>query len=117
MGLTVGALGVVFGDIGTSPIYTIQTIFNPQDPHPVTATTESVYGLLSLVFWSVTVIVTILYVGLVLRADNHGEGGILSLITLLLVSGPTPPGRVEDEPRSSWRRSVSSAPRCSLLTA
>ena len=75
-GATVGALGVVFGDIGTSPIYTIQTIFNPQDPHPVTATTESVYGLLSLVFWSVTVIVTILYVGLVLRADNHGEGGI-----------------------------------------
>jgi KUP system potassium uptake protein len=49
----------------------------------VTATAESVYGLLSLVFWSVTVIVTVLYVGLVLRADNHGEGGILSLITLL----------------------------------
>jgi KUP system potassium uptake protein len=81
--VTVGALGVVFGDIGTSPIYTIQTIFNPQDPHPVTATADSVYGLLSLVFWSVTVIVTVLYVGLVLRADNHGEGGILSLITLI----------------------------------
>ena len=60
--LTVAALGVVFGDIGTSPIYTIQTIFNPQDPHPVTATPDSVYGLLSLVFWSVTVIVTVLYV-------------------------------------------------------
>ena len=74
---------MVFGDIGTSPIYTIQTIFNPGDPHPVTAAAESVYGLLSLVFWSVTIIVTVLYVGLVLRADRHGEGGILSLITLL----------------------------------
>jgi KUP system potassium uptake protein len=80
---TIGALGVVFGDIGTSPIYTIQTIFNPEDPHPVAVSPVSVYGLLSLVFWSVTIIVTILYVGLVLRADNEGEGGILSLITLL----------------------------------
>ena len=80
---TLGALGVVFGDIGTSPIYTIQTIFNPEDPHPVAVSNESVYGLLSLVFWSVTIIVTVLYVGLVLRADNEGEGGILSLITLL----------------------------------
>ena len=72
--LTLGALGVVFGDIGTSPIYTIQTIFNPDDPHPVPLTTDNVYGLVSLVFWSVTVIVTVLYVGLVLRADNGGEG-------------------------------------------
>ena len=78
-----GALGVVFGDIGTSPIYTIQTIFNPADPHPVPLTTENVYGLVSLVFWSVTLIVTVVYVGLVLRADNDGEGGILSLITLV----------------------------------
>jgi KUP system potassium uptake protein len=54
---------VVFGDIGTSPIYTIQTIFNPEDPHPVAVSPVSVYGLLSLVFWSVTIIVTILYVG------------------------------------------------------
>ena len=91
---TIGALGVVFGDIGTSPIYTIQTIFNPEDPHPVAASTESVYGLLSLIFWSVTIIVTVLYVGLVLRADNEGEGGILSLITLLsrkrTTSSPAP---------------------------
>jgi KUP system potassium uptake protein len=80
---TIGAIGVVFGDIGTSPIYTIQTIFNPEDPHPVAVSPVSVYGLLSLVFWSVTIIVTVLYIGLVLRADNEGEGGILSLITLL----------------------------------
>ena len=49
MALTLGALGVVFGDIGTSPIYTIQTIFNPDDPHPVPLTTDNVYGLVSLV--------------------------------------------------------------------
>ena len=80
---SLGALGVVFGDIGTSPIYTIQTIFDPEDPHPVPLTADNLYGLLSLIFWSVTIIVTVLYVGLVLRADNHGEGGILSLITLV----------------------------------
>jgi KUP system potassium uptake protein len=81
--LIVGALGVVFGDIGTSPIYTIQTIFNPADPHPVEITRESVYGLVSLVVWSVTIVVTLLYVTLVMRADNDGEGGIMALITLI----------------------------------
>ncbi len=81
--LTIGALGVVFGDIGTSPIYTIQTLFNPADPHPVPVAPANVYGLVSLIFWSVTLIVTIKYVLLVLRADNNGEGGILSLITLI----------------------------------
>jgi KUP system potassium uptake protein len=90
--LTVGALGVVFGDIGTSPIYTIQTVFNPGDPHPVTASTESVYGIVSLIFWSVTVIVTLNYVMLVMRADNDGEGGILALITLIRRQG-VPGGR------------------------
>jgi KUP system potassium uptake protein len=79
----VGALGVVFGDIGTSPIYTIQTIFNPTDPHPVEASTSNMFGIISLVFWSVTIVVTIKYVLLVLRADNDGEGGILALITLI----------------------------------
>ena len=83
LALTIGALGVVFGDIGTSPLYTIQTIFNPDDPHPVPVSTNSVYGVISLVFWSVTLIVTIKYVFLVMRADNNGEGGILSLITLI----------------------------------
>ncbi|WP_235833281.1 potassium transporter Kup [Glaciibacter flavus] len=81
--LVVGALGVVFGDIGTSPIYTIQTAFNPGDPHPVPVSTESVYGIVSLIFWSVTVIVTIAYVGLILRADNEGEGCIMALLTLV----------------------------------
>ncbi|TDD45366.1 potassium transporter Kup [Kribbella antibiotica] len=83
----IGALGVVFGDIGTSPIYTIQTIFNPSDPHPVPVSTGNVYGIISLIFWSVTIIVTLKYVLLVLRADNHGEGGILAMITLIQNTG------------------------------
>ncbi len=85
--LVVAALGVVFGDIGTSPIYTIQTIFNPGDPHPIEGSAENVYGVISLIFWSVTLIVTVEYVLLVLRADNDGQGGILALITLIRRSG------------------------------
>ena len=85
--LLIGALGVVFGDIGTSPIYTIQTVFNPDDPHPVSAKIDNVYGIVSLIFWAVTMIVTIKYVLLVLRADNDGQGGILALITLIRRQG------------------------------
>src|ERR1700759_3953050 len=81
--LALGALGVVFGDLGTSPIYTIQTIFDPHDPHPVPITTDNLYGVVSLIFWSVMVIVTLTYVTLVMRADNGGEGGIMALITLV----------------------------------
>src|SRR5215472_17693789 len=81
--LALGALGVVFGDIGTSPLYTIQTVFNPGDPHPVPVSTESIFGVVSLIFWSVTLIVTVTYVSLVMRADNDGEGGIMALITLI----------------------------------
>jgi KUP system potassium uptake protein len=83
LALVVGALGVVFGDIGTSPIYTLLTVFNPADPHPVPVSTENVFGVVSLVFWSVVIIVTVTYVLLALRADNDGEGGIMALITLL----------------------------------
>jgi KUP system potassium uptake protein len=90
--LALGALGVVFGDIGTSPLYTIQTAFNPSDPHPVAATRESIFGIVSLIFWSVTLIVTVTYVLLVMRADNDGEGGILALITLIRRRG-VPGGR------------------------
>jgi KUP system potassium uptake protein len=82
-GLYIGALGVVFGDIGTSPLYTVQTVFNPDDPHPVAASIDSVFGIISLIFWSVTIIVTVTYVLLVMRADNDGEGGIMALITLI----------------------------------
>jgi KUP system potassium uptake protein len=83
LAVVVGALGVVFGDIGTSPIYTIQTVFNPDDPHPVPVSTDNVYGVVSLIFWSVMLIVTITYVSLAMRIDNDGEGGIMALITLL----------------------------------
>ena len=81
--LVIGALGVVFGDLGTSPIYTVQTIFDPSDPHPIPITTANVYGVVSVIFWSVMIIVTLTYVTLVMRADNDGEGGIMALITLV----------------------------------
>jgi KUP system potassium uptake protein len=81
--LAVGALGVVFGDIGTSPLYTVQTVFNPHDPHPVKVSHDTIFGIVSLIFWSVTIIVTVTYVLLVMRADNDGEGGIMALIALI----------------------------------
>ena len=79
--LALGALGVVFGDIGTSPLYTVQTVCNPGDPHPLRESAESIIGIFSLIFWSVMIIVTVTYVLLVMRADNDGEGGIMALIT------------------------------------
>ena len=82
LAVIVGALGVVFGDIGTSPIYTLQTVFSPSDPHPVPVSTSNVFGVVSLVFWSVMIIVTVTYVLLAMRADNDGEGGILALTAL-----------------------------------
>jgi KUP system potassium uptake protein len=85
--LILGALGVVFGDIGTSPLYTVQTVFNPGDPHPVAVSTDSVFGIVSMIFWSVTIVVTVTYVFLVMRADNDGEGGIMALITLVRRQG------------------------------
>lgn len=85
--MVVGALGVVFGDIGTSPIYTLQTVFSPEDPHPVPVNADNVYGVVSLIFWSVMIIVTGTYVLLITRLDNDGEGGIMALITLLRRAG------------------------------
>ena len=114
LAVVIGALGVVFGDIGTSPIYTLQTVFNPGDPHPVPVSTANVFGVVSLVFWSVMIIVTVTYVLLAMRADNDGEGGIMALITLLRrwTGHRRPAGRG----RCS-RRWASSAPRCSSATA
>ena len=90
--LELGALGVVFGDIGTSPLYTVQTVFSPSDPHHVHVSSQSVYGVISLIFWAVIAIVTVTYVLLVMRADNDGEGGIMALITLIRRRG-APGGR------------------------
>ena len=84
--LTLGALGVVFGDIGTSPLYALQTVFHA-DHGEVPTTPTAVYGVLSLVFWSVTLIVSIKYVTFIMRADNDGEGGIMALIALIQRAG------------------------------
>ncbi len=100
--VVLAALGVVFGDIGTSPIYTVQTVFSPDDPHPVPLNEQNLYGVVSLIFWSIMVIVTLTYVSLVMRADNDGEGGIMALITLLRRWGSRdpPPDRTDRWPRS-----------------
>src|SRR3984885_10434195 len=81
--LELGALGVVFGDLGTSPLYTVQTVFSPSDPHRVQVSTQNVYGVVSLIFWAIMLIVMVTYVTLVMHADNDGEGGIMALITLI----------------------------------
>ncbi|MFZ3033287.1 MAG: KUP/HAK/KT family potassium transporter, partial [Parvibaculum sp.] len=82
LALHVAALGVVFGDIGTSPLYTIRECFDEKVGLEPNA--ESVLGVLSLVFWAVTLVVMVKYVFFILRADNKGEGGILSLAALSL---------------------------------
>ncbi len=82
LGLAVGAIGIVFGDIGTSPLYAMQTVF-AIDGHAVKPTDSDVYGVISLVFWSITLIVSIKYVMFILRADNDGEGGIMALAALI----------------------------------
>jgi KUP system potassium uptake protein len=79
--LSLGALGVVYGDIGTSPLYALKECFN--GPHGVFATPENVLGILSLVFWALAFVVTFKYLSLVMRADNRGEGGILALMALV----------------------------------
>jgi KUP system potassium uptake protein len=80
--LALGALGVVYGDIGTSPLYALQTVFTV-DNHAVHPDRASVYGVISLVFWAITVIVSVKMVLLIMRADNDGEGGIMALIALV----------------------------------
>jgi KUP system potassium uptake protein len=77
--LTLGAIGVVYGDIGTSPLYALKEVFAEGR---VPLTPENIYGVLSLVFWTLTVIVSIKYVVLILRADNHGEGGLIAMLAL-----------------------------------
>jgi KUP system potassium uptake protein len=95
LGATFGAIGIVYGDIGTSPLYALEQSLNAtgQGSHPATV----LLGVLSLMFWSLLAIVTIKYVTLMMRADNEGEGGILSLFALVQ-------RRLEDAPR--WGRAV-----------
>lgn len=79
-GLVVGAIGVVFGDIGTSPLYTLKEAFSPH--YGLVANHDTVLGILSLVFWSLMLVVTLKYVTIIMRADNEGEGGIMALMAL-----------------------------------
>ncbi|RAU23310.1 potassium transporter Kup [Paramagnetospirillum kuznetsovii] len=80
--LSLAAMGVVYGDIGTSPLYTLKECFDPD--HGVPLTPENIYGIASLVFWAIIVVVTLKYVLFVMRADNRGEGGILALLALAM---------------------------------
>ena len=79
--LVLGAIGVVFGDIGTSPLYALQTTFTGSAPLPVIE--ANILGVLSLMFWTIMLLVSLKYVTIIMRADNHGEGGSLALLALV----------------------------------
>src|SRR6478735_12651257 len=79
--LAVGAIGVAFGDIGTSPLYAFRETF--AGPHHLALDDLHIYGVISLIFWSMTLIVSVQYVGVLMSADNKGEGGTLALVALL----------------------------------
>ena len=87
--LTLGALGVVYGDIGTSPLYALKEVFHGGH---VAATDANILGVLSLIFWTMTIIVSVKYVLLILRADNNGEGGLIAMLALATTA-------VKDKPR------------------
>jgi KUP system potassium uptake protein len=89
----VAAIGVVFGDIGTSPLYALKEIFNGH--HPIPVTPDNILGILSLVFWAIMVLVTLKYVLIIMRADNRGEGGSLALLSLVIENA-------KDNPRLTW---------------
>ena len=86
--LTVAAIGVVFGDIGTSPLYALKEIFNGH--HPIEVSPANILGILSLIFWSIMVLVTLKYVAIIMRADNRGEGGSLALLSLVTERAANP---------------------------
>jgi KUP system potassium uptake protein len=97
--LLLGALGVVFGDIGTSPLYAVKECFSPASKHRVDPTPANVFGILSLVFWSLMMSVTVKYLTFIMKADNRGSGGILALLALVPPrkgekSGPGPAGPI-----------------------
>ncbi len=80
--MMIGAIGVVYGDVGTSPLYTMKEIFN--GPHAIQPTPEHVLGILSLIFWALIFVISIKYVLFVMRANNRGEGGVMALMALAL---------------------------------
>ena len=86
--ITVAAIGVVFGDIGTSPLYALKEIFNGH--HPIPVTPENILGILSMVLWSIVALVSVKYVAIIMRADNRGEGGSLALLALITERAKNP---------------------------
>ena len=82
LAMSILAIGIVFGDIGTSPLYALKSCFDPTTGIPMSK--ESVYGVLSMIFWTFAIVVSLKYVAFVMRANNHGEGGILALMALAL---------------------------------
>jgi len=81
LALAIGSLGVVYGDIGTSPLYTVKECFYGK--HAIALTPENIYGVMALIFWSMTIVVSVKYISFILRADNQGEGGIFALLGLV----------------------------------
>jgi KUP system potassium uptake protein len=102
--LALGAIGVVYGDIGTSPLYAIKECVTL--PHGVAPVTANIFGVLSLVFWSITQVVTVKYLFYVMRADNDGEGGVLALMALVarMAPAPKPVSASSSSSSSNWRR-------------
>ena len=94
--LAVGAIGIVFGDIGTSPIYAFRETFAGH--HTLSPDQLHIFGVLSLIFWSMMIIVTLKYVTIIMRADNKGEGGSLALLALI---NRTLGGQEDDGPAAS----------------
>ena len=92
--LTLTALGVVYGDIGTSPLYALRECFKPE--YGLAPTPENIYGILSLILWSLILVVSVKYIVFIMRADNRGEGGILAMLAMLL----------QQMTEKSWRRSA-----------
>jgi len=84
--LTLAALGIVFGDIGTSPLYAVKETFNPN--HGIPLTIDSILGGISTMFWALMIVVSLKYVTLVMRANNKGEGGTMALLALVRVGAP-----------------------------
>ena len=113
LGLAVGSIGVVYGDIGTSPLYAFrEAIVAASAPDNGELARTTVLGVLSLILWALFIVVTLKYVVILLRADNNGEGGTLTLMALATRAL----GRVEPGRRDLSRCSASSAPRCSTAT-
>jgi KUP system potassium uptake protein len=107
--LALGAIGIVYGDIGTSPLYAIRECMT--FPHGVAPATANIFGVLSLVFWSITLVVSVKYLLYVMRADNDGEGGVLALMALAARPAPTAATADDGEPASGPIPTATTGPR------